>query len=118
MTRYEQGFLTKCAERGLDANTSLALMSKVARETRDHGEGALLGAKIGLGVGGGAGAAITAPSAAEGLVKNFRKMKLKNKITGILSALGLTAAGAAYFGAPAAVSGAVLGGLIGRKNKD
>lgn len=30
MTRYEQGFLTKCAEYGLDADTSVKLMRKVA----------------------------------------------------------------------------------------
>lgn len=118
MTRYEQGFMNKCAEYGLDANTSLALMSKIARETRDHGEGALLGAKIGLGAGAGAGTALTVPSVVAELAKGFRKLKLKNKISAILSGIGFTATGAAAMGVPATVGGAVLGGMIGRKNKD
>lgn len=46
MTRYEQGFMSKCAEYGLDVGTSVALMKKIAE--RDHWAGANTGAGIGM----------------------------------------------------------------------
>ena len=46
MTRYEQGFMNKCAEYGLDVGTSVALMNKIAE--RDHWAGANTGAGIGM----------------------------------------------------------------------
>lgn len=46
MTRYEQGFMNKCAEYGLDVGTSVALMKKIAE--RDHWAGANTGAGIGM----------------------------------------------------------------------
>lgn len=111
MTRYEQGFLTKCAEYGVPLNTA-SNMLKMAKETRDHGEGALLGAKIGLGAGatfGGLG--VGGVALEEALTK---KMNLKMKILAVLAGIG---GGAAVFGVPGAFGGAALGGLIGRKNK-
>lgn len=141
MTCYEQGFMNKCAEYGIDGQ---ALLEKLAE--RDHAAGAASGAAAGATAGGiltaGPAAALSVPgywalrakhipakvlkSTPKGTDESFAKyfarlsrhpgvkpgMGRKSAIAlAVLGALGLTGAGAAA----GAGAGGLLGGIIGKK---
>lgn len=56
MTRYEQGFITKCAEYGVDTRTAIEIL-KSASESRDPvSSGVVNGAGLGFTLGSGLGA--------------------------------------------------------------
>ena len=100
MTRYEHGFIQKCAEYGVDGR---ALLEKIAE--RNHGEGAKLGAKLGLLGGSLAGI----PNAL-----NFALLSGRHspKTRALLALLGFGS-----MALPATIGGAAIGGAVGKGTK-
>lgn len=143
MTRYEVGFMNKCAEYGLSTDMAVALMQKVAE--RDHlagaGEGASIGGKLGAGALGlygtakGIGAGIVGHGlgwpkdmvipksrgaqralirkAVRNYVKSLRSGKSKVVVPAILSALGMGATVGTLGAVGGGLGGAATGGLVG-----
>jgi hypothetical protein len=75
MTRYEHGFMNKCAEYGVPADAALALLKTAARRD-DSSLGAAAGALTGVVAGGGGGGLAGALSSEKPFVEYLRDSSL------------------------------------------
>lgn len=132
LTRYERGFLSKCAEAGIPAATAVRILEKRALSplggtlagAAGGGLAGALGTIVPAGIGAGIGALVPTDEKDEALAKKKRRM---NMLWGGVAGLGARNVASAVMtknpfmlagGVLPAGIGAAIGGLTGKTKED